>query len=404
MLLALLSLVFYDLFLLFANNEQITLKRILGDKLSNGDQNPVKFEVFNGSKIDFNCKLIDEIPYQFQMRENYIDFPLKSGERLNLEYQLRPTERGEYQFGNSNLFITSKLSLISRKIIFEHPKKTAVYPSFLQMKKYEFLAISNRLSEYGIKKVRKVGHTFEFDHIREYTIGDDYRSINWRATAKKQELMVNQFQDERSQNIINVIDKGRNMKMPFNEMTLLDYAINSSLILSNIAIGKSDKAGLITFSQKIDSVLQPTKKRSQISKIQETLYNQRTGFRESNFEALFLTLRKQIKQRSLIILYTNFETVTNMKRNIHHLLALSKYHLLVVIIFENTEISEILEAETESKFDIYRKVTAEKYALQKNEICDILNNSGIQTIFTKPSELTTNTINKYLEIKAKRIL
>ena len=164
-----------------------------------------------------------------------------------ISYFLRPVKRGEYSFGAVNVFASSPIGLVSRRYQFSQNKMVPVYPSYIQMRKYELLAISNRLTDTGIKKIRRVGQHTEFERIREYVPGDDYRTINWKASARKSHLMVNNYQDERSQQVYALIDKGRAMQMPFNGMSLLDYAINASLVISNIAIKKSDKAVLITF-------------------------------------------------------------------------------------------------------------------------------------------------------------
>jgi uncharacterized protein (DUF58 family) len=125
-----------------------------------------------------------------------------------------------------------------------------VYPSFLKLRQYELMAVSNRLTDIGIKKMRRIGHSMEFDQVKNYVAGDDYRTVNWKATARKGDLMVNSFTDEKAQHIYCVIDKSRAMKMPFEGLSLLDYAINASLILSSVALVKQDKAGLITIAGK----------------------------------------------------------------------------------------------------------------------------------------------------------
>ncbi|MEJ2617906.1 MAG: DUF58 domain-containing protein [Ignavibacteriaceae bacterium] len=160
------------------------------------------------------------------------------GENKIISYNLKPVKRGEYNFGSINLFVSSPLKLVLRKFRFSGDKIIPVYPSYIQMRKYELFAISNRLSDVGIKRIRRIGHSTEFEQIKEYVIGDDYRTVNWKATARKNELMVNNYQDEKSQQVYNVIDMGRTMKMPFNGMSLLDYAINTSLVISNIALHK----------------------------------------------------------------------------------------------------------------------------------------------------------------------
>ena len=163
---------------------------------------------------------------------------LQRGEKKTYNYTLRPTERGTYAFGSLNVFASSPLGLFKRRFRFDTAQEVPVYPSYLQLRKYDFLAFTNRLFEYGLKKIRRIGHTMEFEQIKDYVRGDDIRNINWKATAKRNQLMVNQYQDEKSQPIYSVIDKGRVMKMPFEGLSLLDYAINATLVISNIAIKK----------------------------------------------------------------------------------------------------------------------------------------------------------------------
>ena len=139
------------------------------------------------------------------------------------------------------------------------------------MRKYELMAISNRLVELGIKKIRKIGHNLEMESIKEYVVGDDYRTINWKATARKGELMVNNYQDEKSQQVYSLVDKSRVMQMPFEGMSLLDYAINASLVISNIAVKKEDKAGLITFQHKIGTLLPASSRNNQVQLIMQAL-------------------------------------------------------------------------------------------------------------------------------------
>ena len=176
------------------------------------------------------------------------------------------------------------------------------YPSYMQLRKYDLMAFSNNLSQYGLKKIRRIGHTMEFEQIKEYVQGDDLRTINWKATAKKNQLMVNQFQDEKSQNVYMVIDKGRVMKMPFNGLSLLDYAINATLVLSNVILKKQDKAGILAFSKKVENRVVAEKRQSQMQLIMENLYNVKTDFFESDFSRLYVDIKKNINQRSLIML------------------------------------------------------------------------------------------------------
>jgi len=403
-LLALSALFVTDILLLFAAKNSVHANRIVPKKLSNGDENTIRIKVINNYNFEIRVGIIDELPHQFQIRDFNISITLDAGEERLLTYQLRPTERGDYEFGSVNVFGTTLLGLAKRKHAFGTIHTVPVYPSFIQMRKFELYAISNRLTEIGVKKVRRIGHTLEFDQIKNYVPGDDVRSINWKATARANELMVNQYQDERSQPVINVIDMGRVMKMPFDGLHLLDYAINTSLVISNIALMKHDRAGLVTFSNNDTVVVKPEQKRTHIQKIQETLYNLKTNFLESDFERLYGTLRRHITHRSLILLYTNFETLSSMKRQLPYLQRIANDHLLVTIFFENTELSKLIEEESKTLGDIYTKTIAEEFAFEKREIVRYLNQRGIQTILTPPKELSVNAINKYLELKARGLI
>jgi len=403
LLVVLFVLVGVDILLLYQNKNGIEARRVSLDKLSNGDKNEIEIFYANNYSFDVKLTIIDEIPHQFQEREINFKTRIKKGVRTSLKYSLVPVERGEYSFGAINIYVTGIIGLFSKRYQFAQNQIIPVYPSFIQMKKYELLAISNRLVDVGIKKIRKIGNNTEFEQIKEYVAGDDFKTINWNATARKNRLMVNQYQDERSQNVYSVIDMGRAMKMPFEGLSLLDYAINASLVISNIAINKHDRAGLLTFNNKVKTMLPAERRGSQMQKILEVLYRQKTGFAESNFAALNSLMRFKINQRSLILLFTNFETLDSLERQLRYLRSIAKNHLLVVVFFENTELLKFIDKEVETTEDVYHQTIAEKFVFEKKIIAKELKKYGIHTILTKPENLTVNTINKYLELKARNL-
>jgi uncharacterized protein (DUF58 family) len=230
-------------------------------------------------------------------------------------------------------------------------------------------------------------------------VGDNYRTVNWKATARRSKLMVNQYQEERSQQIFSVIDKGRVMQMPFDGLSLLDYAINSSLILSNIALMKYDKAGLITFCQKVDTFLRAERGNKTIARIQELLYKQQTEHLEPDYAYLSAFVRRNISHRSLIVLYTNFETNASLQRQLPYFRHLAKNHLLLVVVFENTEVKSFTKTTANTLQEVYTKTIAEKFVHEKKMIVRELRKNGILSILTRPEDLSVNLINMYLEIK-----
>lgn len=404
LILVLISAFLLDVFLLYGTSNGITAKRTVPKKLSNSDLNPIRIQFDTKYPFKTNIDLIDELPKQFQKR----DFEYRTtgirGETLVFDYTVRPVDRGEYIFGNVNVYASSPLRIVKRRFVFQKDQMVPVYPSIIQMQQYDFLAINNRLSNIGLKKIRKLGHTQEFEQIKEYVPGDDIRTLNWKATAKQNQLMVNQYQDEKSQPVYSIIDTGRVMKMPFNGLKLLDYAINSALAFSNVALKRHDKTGLVAFSKRIENYLPAVQKPTYLNNILETLYAIDTEYTDSDFGALYGHVKRKISQRSLLLLYTNFEHISALKRQLPYLLALSKKHVLVVIFFENSELEKLIATDAEDLQAIYHKTIAEKFSLDKKLMQKELQRYGIQTILTKPEQLTVNTINKYLEIKARGLL
>ena len=392
-----------DAIILFSK-KGIAARRILPEKLSNSDQNPITIQLQNRYNFKVFIEIIDELPIQFQKRDflKKIEIPARS--KSKFEYSVRPVNRGEYQFGKLNLYVSTSLKLVKKRRVFDEDQSVKVYPSFIQMKQYDFLAIDNKLRQFGLKRIRRIGHTQEFEQIKEYVPGDDTRSINWKATAKHANLMVNQFQDEKAQPVYSLIDTGRVMKMPFNGLSLLDYSINSCLAFSNVALKKKDKVGMLSFSNQTGNLIPASSNKTHLHKLLESLYNIKTQFLDTDFGLLYSVVKRQIKQRSLLMIYTNFEHMNALERELPFLMALSKKHVVVIIFFENTELDKIIQNKMNSVSEIAHQTIAEEFAFEKRLMAKKLQQNGIQTLLTRPEDLSINTINKYLEIKARGLL
>lgn len=390
--------------LLFRKRNAVYAQRAHAERFSNGDENEVKLFIENKYAFPVNADIIDEIPIQFQNRNVHFYTRIHAGKTSVIDYTLRPVKRGSYDFGKINIYISAFARFIDRRFSFDRAHSVAVYPSYQQMRKYQLMAMNNRLSEAGLKKQRRLGHSLEFEHIKEYITGDDYRTVNWKATARRGSLMVNNYVEEKSQPVYCAIDKGRLMEMPFDGLSLLDYSINASLVLSSIAVQKEDKAGIITFSDKIGTLLPADKRAYQMQKIQEVLYRQKTRYLESDFEKLYITIRNKISQRSLIVLFTNFASLNGMQRQKSYLKKIAERHLLVVVFFQNTEMKKALEQEASNLKDIYTQTIVEQFEFEKKQIVQELKQEGILTILTPPQNLTVQVLNKYLEIKARQLL
>ncbi len=372
--------------------------------LSLGDSNAMELHIKSNANISLKTRIIEELPVQLQERnfEQQKDFEPKENYILN--YTIKPNTRGLYSFGETLLFLSSKLGLVSRQYQGKNPTDMQVYPSILQMKKYE-LAHLNKLHQFlGIKKIRRIGHSYDFEQIKEYVQGDDFRSLNWKATGRYHRLMVNQYQDQNAQPVYCILDKSRYMKLPFNGMSLLDYSINASLVICNTALKKKDKTGLITFSDKLDTVIKADNKPHQLKMILEALYNEKERMPEANYELLYTFVRKSIRQRSLFFLFSNVESKSALHRILPLLKGISRNHLVVMIFFENYELTEFATQKHQELKDIYLSVTSQKFISEKEVVLQTLKQNGIHTIYTRPENLTMNTLNKYLELKARGLI
>lgn len=402
-LLVLAALTITDYLLLFLGKGQIIAKRRTNERWNLGTENDITTEFKNTFPFNAAVEIIDELPPQFQVRNRKEHLQMPSGKKQSLHYELKPHNRGTFDFGNVICYASSPLKLLQRRCINEETRTVKVYPSSKQLRQFQLLALSDNSQFIGSRHIKKLGASLEFEQIREYVTGDDIRNINWKATARKGSMMVNNYVDARSQQIYCIIDKGRTMKMPFDGMTLLDYAINAALIFLNIAIQKQDRAGLVTFSAKINDVIPAERNHTQISKINEALYKQTTDFMDSSYEDLTVHLFRKLSQRSFLLLFTNFETLASLERQLPYLKRLASRHLVCVVLFQNTLLREIQDTHRDTLEGIYIKTIADKFSFEKKQIVKELRRHGIISILTTPQNLTVDVVNKYLELKARQM-
>lgn len=389
-----------DIYILF-NAKAISVDRKMPAVFSLGDKNKIALTITNNLFRKLNLKIIDEIPYQFNQRNFSVQTYLAKSKTELIYYTVSPLLRGEYLFGDIHVFVKTEIGFISKKETTFNEKPVAVYPSITQMNRLELSSINRSSFLHGENKNRKLGQSYEFDEIKLYVPGDDARNINWKASSTLNEIMVNCYEDERSQQIYSIIDKSRVMKMPFNGLTLVDYAVNSSLAFSNIVLKKQDKAGLLVFSDTVSTTLKADKGSRHLKKIIYALYKEKYDYSEANYEGLYSVIRRTIPNRSLLFLYTNFDSIYALERNMLVLRLINKYHLLVVVFFENTELDTYSKTDANNALDIYQLTIAKKFILEKTQIYKELKKQGIHAIKCTPETLSNNAINKYLELKTQ---
>lgn len=401
LLLILVILTVIDIFILYNIKNGIELQRFLPERLSNGDENKISLSIKNKYSFIAYLTLIEELPYQFQKRDFIFKQQLNTSEEKTIHYNLKPTKRGIYSFGHINVYANTALKLATKKYILGTKKEIKCYPSFLKLRALDIKSFNSPTIAYGTKKTRRIGHSLEFEQIKEYVSGDDIRTLNWKATAKRNQPMVNQYVEEKSQSVYCIIDKGRAMQMHFNGLSLLDYAVNATLAISNVILKKQDKAGVLSFSTKIEDCIIAEKRNSQMRLISEALHAIKTDFLEPDFSTLYSVVKRRITQRSLLLLFTNFETLDGLNRQLPYLRALAKNHLVIVVFFENTALETLIDTKAENIQEVYDSIIAEKFMYEKKRIVNELKKYGIQSVLTKPKTLTIDALNKYLTLKAK---
>lgn len=400
-LLLLVLAIIAELYVLFGKRSGMQAQRYTYERWSNGDQNPVSITLKSGYGMNMYLRVLDELPMQFQKRDLAFNGTIPAWGNKTFEYTVRPVQRGMYHFGAVQVFVSGLLGLAERRFSLDNAKEVAVFPSYLQLRKYELLAISDRLTLAGVKRVRRVANQAEFERIKEYVTGDDRRTVNWKATARRGRLMVNQYQDEKAQQVFSLIDTGRVMKMPFEGLSLLDYSINAALVISSIAMHKEDKAGLITFSNKVHISVPAGRQRGHMQTILQTLYAQATDHKETDMESLYVTVKRQVYQRSLLLLFTNYESMHALERQLPYLRRLAKQHLVVPIFFINTELEKDIHDRALDTEAIYIQTIAERTMHEKHLIARELERHGMPAILCRPQDLTVSVINRYLEMKAR---
>ena len=378
--------------------------RTCAARFSNGDDNTVSLRVINHSSFRLSAEIIDELPPELQKRDLCLRMILMPHETLIHDYQLRPVRRGMYAFGHVLVFATTRIGLVRRRYRSGQPTEVKVYPSYAMLRQYELAAVSDHITETGVKRIRRVGNNTDFEHIKDYVQGDDYRTINWRASARRAHLMVNVYQDERSQQIFSLIDKGRLMQQAFHGMTLLDYAINAALVLSYVAIHRQDKAGLITFADTFDSFVPAERHAGQMQRILECLYSQQTTFGESDFSMLASQLNHLVPRRSFVVLYTNYADFDSLSRQLPYLRMLNQRHRLLVVFFEDSQLNEMVASPFQDIEECYQRVIGEKMGYERRLIVHTLRQNGIYSLLTTPEKLSVDVINQYIEMRKRQLL
>ena len=383
---------------------RVTAVRQCKDRFSNAMPNEVGIRVENASRHRVMLTVRDELPREFRYHRAVFPLRLKAGEGKTIRYELTPVQRGAYDFGHVLVYVRCALGLLERKLTLGAPLMVKVYPAFEHLERYELACATDHLLQTGNKRLRKPGNSTEFDQIKDYVAGDDYRRLNWKASARAGRWMVNVYREERSQPIWCLIDKGRSMHRTFADVSLLDYAINASLVLSYVALRRSDMPGLVTFGAGVEQAVPAANRPHQLQLLLETLYAQHAAYAETDFSALDVHIEHHLHRRSLLVLFTDFTTLHALKRQLPSLKRLARQHALLVVFFEDTEVQDYAQRRPETMTEMRMNVLASDFCLEKLQMAALLRQHGIYPLCTAPQKLTIDVVNRYQELKHRQVI
>ncbi|MGE4283596.1 MAG: DUF58 domain-containing protein [Clostridia bacterium] len=380
-------------------HEEFVIERIYKDIFEIGKEKSIIVQVSNNSRRTVFIRLKDTVPADLRAKGEPITLICAAGEISAGSYTVRPLKRGSYDFGNIFVRYTGALGLCTKQFQVLSGEVISVYPDLYPVKKYHLLC-GKKLLDHNDAAVHKVfGIGTDFQYLREYTSDDEYRRINWKATARNNKLITAVYDVEKNQNVIVCIDTGRTMISQAGRMTRLDYSIESALVLVQVAIDKGDQVGLIIFGNEVMQFIKPAKGTAQMRKILQAVYGVQPEYYESDFSELVSYLQTYQRKRSLICIFSHPKDEESCKEITAVLQPLNKKHVLLMVSILNPGLNEMLDKPVQNMQDIYAKAAAVYRIGTEQHASTIMARRGIVNIMTEPHRLTPEVVNRYIAMK-----
>ncbi|NWG22367.1 MAG: DUF58 domain-containing protein [Chloroflexi bacterium] len=399
-------------YLLTDRPSTLDVERLNDSRLSLGANNPVTILIGSRARRRLTLQIRDEHPHEIHADATILTGAVMPFALLEARYHLHPLRRGDFAFGDINIRYPSILGTFVHQARYPAAAPVRVYPDVLEVRKYDLLARKGLLIELGLRPARLFGHGVEFERLREYTTDDEYRRINWKATARRGKPIAAEYETERSQYVVSVIDTGRLMRAPVddrsgeNEASLarLDYAINAALLLSYVVTLKGDHAGLLTFADDVRTYLAPRRGKGQFYRMLEVLYNVQFEPVEADHARALTYLSIKHKRRSLVIVFTDLVTLDAARALIAHMSRLAQRHLPLCVVISDPNITRLAGRTPADPGDLYRRGVAEMLLDERRIVLDTLQRNGVLTLDVPADRLSVALIEKYLELKGRGML
>lgn len=346
----------------------------------------------------------DDTPEGTKMSPEEHVVRLSSNKRWQGSHTISAGQRGPYELENVYLNVRSGLGFWQKNIAIPCRSTLHVYPDMRQLAEYAILARSNRLSLIGVRRTRKIGQDSDFERLRDYTLDDNYKFIDWRTTARRNKLTVKDFQSDQSQRVVFMLDCGRMMTNTYNGLSLVDYGLNSLLMLSHVALTQGDSVGLVCFSDKVDRYVPPRSGKSQMNQLLHAGFDRFPRLIESRFDSAFLHLSSHLRKRSLVVLITSIIDQVNADQITAYLGNLQQRHLPLLVLLRDHRIFDAADNPALDPDVLYRSAAAASILTWREQVLHRLRMQGVLVVDAFPDQMTSPMINEYLKAKAKHLL
>ncbi len=391
-------------YLLLPAPSSFEVARQVEPQISLGAENPVRVTVRNPHTWPWRLTLHDEPPEHVPNDFGDIVFDAKPGHRQTISYRITPRARGDIYFGDLWIRVTGKLGLLARQHRFPAAQLVKVYPNLQEAAKFTLMARRGRLQQAGIRAARLVGAGREFESLRDYQRDDEYRRIDWKATARRGKLISRNYEVERSQNVILVLDVGRTMMAEIDGIAKLDYAVNAALLLAYVATLTDDKVGLLVFADTVQTWIAPAKGRGQVYRILDALYNAEARRAEPDYRGAFAYLAGRWRRRSLVVCFTDLWDPDSSRQTMLELASLQPRHLVACVTLMDTKVLRVAEAPIKAPQNVYEQGVALQVLEDRSCATTELQRRGVLVVDSPADKLSAALVNRYLEVKERMML
>lgn len=386
---------------------QWTVTRVNDTRLSLAAQNRIEVQVrLVRSPRPVRVWVRDTSPVTFGIdeQERILAGVVAPGEVAGFVYHLWPPRRGDYHFGDLYLRWEAPLGLLRRQARFPAAAPVKVYPNLVDVRKYDLLMRRNRLWELGLRSTRIYGSGTEFERLRDYTPDDEYRRINWKATARRGKPITMEFETERSQNIFALLDVGRMMRSPVGEVAKMDYAINAVLLLAYVATQKGDRVGMMTFADQVENWVAPRSGKAQFQRMLDQLYAVEGQPVEPDYNAAFSYFAARQHKRGLVLVFTDLTGSITTESLIAQMARLRRQHLPLLVTVADPTVQRLARQPIADSASLYTRTMAERLLTERQLTLERLRQRGVQTLDVPADELSVAVIDRYLELKERMMI